>query len=58
MMRAAQLATLIIFVALRSAAAADPFHFEDLRIAAPGAGSRGLEAMLLRPPAPAAIRSP
>lgn len=49
MMRAAWLTVSIVCATLQPAAAADPFYREDLRIAAPGAGTRGLEAMLLRP---------
>jgi dienelactone hydrolase len=48
MTRAAMLAALIVGVAF-SPAAAEPFHREDLRIPMEAAGSRGLEAMLLRP---------
>ena len=48
MRRAAMLAALIVGIAL-SPAAAEPFHHEDLRIPMEAAGSRGLEAMLLRP---------
>ena len=48
-MRAAWLAVLIVCATLQPAVAADPLYREDLRIQAPGAGSRGLEAMLLRP---------
>jgi dienelactone hydrolase len=51
MTRAAMLAALIVGIAL-SPAAAEPFHYEDLRIPMEAAGPRGLEAMLLRPSGP------
>ena len=49
MIRAAWLTVSIVCATLQPATAADPYYREDLRIAAPAAGPRGLEAMLLRP---------
>ncbi len=48
MMRIA-LAALVALVTAAPAAAADPFHREELRIPMAAAGPRGLEAVLIRP---------
>ena len=48
MKRAAWLLLALALAATRPAAAQD-YHWEDLRIPMPAAGPRGLEAMLIRP---------
>ncbi len=45
----AALLALLALLAASPAAAADPFHREDLRIPMAQAGPRGLQAMLIRP---------
>jgi dienelactone hydrolase len=51
MMRAALLWSVVMIAAARPAAATDYYH-EDLHIAIPAAGPRGLEALLVRPAGP------